>query len=361
MKNTFGNNVKVTLFGESHGECVGCVIDGFAPGIKIDEDYIKLQLWRRRPKNSLSTSRIETDEYRIVSGVYNGYTTGTPVCIIIPNTNINDKDYESLKNIMRPGHADYTQMIKYNGYQDFRGGGHFSGRLTSALVASGAIAELALMNKGILIGTHIKNLHGVMDRNIENIEEDIKKLNTCEFPVLDDVQKEKMKNEISKAKEMGESVGGITETYIYNLPAGLGEPTFDSCEGILSYALFGIPGIKGISFGLGFDFANTYGSKANDQFKVQDGSVITKTNNNGGINGGITNGMPIIINCSVKPTPSVYVKQETIDYEKMTNTQLSINGRHDPAIIHRVAPVIDGVCALCICDLLSMRYGDNYI
>ena len=204
-------------------------------------------------------------------------------------------------------------------------------------------------------------MHNVLDRDFDNYEEDIKYLNGSEFPVLCEDAKEKMKNEILKAKEMGDSVGGITETVIYNLPGGLGEPTFDSCEGLLAYALYGIPGIKGVSFGLGFGFANVYGSQGNDPFKIENGKIVTETNNNGGINGGITNGMPIVINCSVKPTPSIFIKQDTVDFAKMKESSLSIKGRHDPAIIHRVSPVIDGVCALVVCDLLSMRYGDSYI
>lgn len=357
MKNSFGSNIIFTLFGESHGDCVGCIVDGLAPGIKVDNEYIKKQLWKRRPKSALSTGRIETDEFIIQSGVFEGKTTGTPVCILIPNTNTNSSDYEAIKNLARPGHADFTANEKYLGFQDYRGGGHFSGRLTAAIVAGGSLAKLALEQVGIKMATHIKKLHGISDRSFEDIENDLSILGDMEFPVLNPEAKEQMKSEILKAKQMGDSVGGVTETIIINVPSGLGDPNFDSVESILSYALFGIPAIKGVSFGAGSEFASMYGSEANDTFYSDNGTVKTKTNNNGGINGGITNGMPVLFNCIVKPTPSIYKKQETVDLNTKENAELEIKGRHDPAIIHRIAPVIDAVSALCIYDLMVSKYG----
>ena len=357
MKNSFGTNLIFTLFGESHGECVGCILDGISPGIDIDLEYIKKQLWRRRPRSALSTGRIETDEFVIQSGVFNGKTTGAPICIVIPNKDVKSNDYEANKSIARPGHADFTANERYNGFQDYRGGGHFSGRLTAALVAGGSIANLALNKVGIKIGTHIKNLHGVEDRKFEDIDNDINILSNMEFPVLDPVQKEQMKEEILKAKGMGDSVGGITETVISGVLPGLGNPSFDSVESVLSYALFGIPAIKGVNFGCGNEFASMYGSQANDEFYYVGNKVKTKTNNNGGINGGITNGMPIVFSCVVKPTPSIYKEQKTINFETKENAILEIKGRHDPAIIHRIAPVIDSVSALCIYDLMAAKYG----
>lgn len=363
MKNTFGNSVAFTLFGESHGEEIGIVIDGLAPGIKVDEDYIRRQLDRRRPKGRISTSRSEADEYRIVSGVMNGRTTGTPICILIPNTNKKSGDYSKLAVLPRPGHADYSAMCKYHGFQDFRGGGHFSGRLTAPLVAAGAIARMALSDRGIFLGTHIKALAGKKDREFsENgLKSDLKLLSVSSFPVLDESAGEKMRAEAEKAAAEGDSVGGILETAVIGMPAGVGEPWFDTVESVLSHALFSIPAIKGIEFGDGFALADKKGSEANDAFVTDGASVTTKTNNNGGINGGITNGMPILFRLAVKPTPSIYKKQETVDLEKMENTELQIEGRHDPTIVHRAAPVVDAVTAMVLCDLLAGRFGTDFL
>ena len=359
VKNTIGTNVTFTIFGESHGEYIGMVLDGISPGVKIDYDFINKQMAKRRPKSAYSTSRVEKDEYKIISGVFNGFTTGTPICALIPNSNVHSSDYEEMKTIARPSHADYTANEKYHSYQDYRGGGHFSGRLTSAIVLGGAIAQMSLKKYDIKIATHIKNLHGIEDRDFAG-GSDIELLGSKEFPVLDDVAMEKMQNEILSAKEKGDSVGGITETVILGLGPGLGEPMFDSIESVLSHAIFSIPGIKGISFGLGFDFASKYGSEANDPFRIKDGKVVTETNNNGGINGGITNGMDVTFSCAVKPTPSISKEQKTIDFDKKEDKNIQIKGRHDPAIIHRICPVIDAMSAICLCDILSSRYGDDY-
>ncbi len=355
MKNTFGNNVTVTLFGESHGTHIGIVIDGMESGIRVDEEFIKYRLSLRSSANELSTERKEPDECRIVSGVFNGYTTGTPVCMIIENTNTLSKDYESLKIMPRPGHADYTAQIRYKGFQDHRGGGHFSGRLTAPLTAAGALMMSALEEKGIKIGTHISSLHGIKDRPFyeKELEKDIDTLNASSFAVLDNSRGELMKEAIRAAKNDGDSVGGILETAVTGFPAGIGEPWFDSVESRLSHILFSVPAVKGVEFGAGFGFADMKGSEANDAFYTDGEAILTKTNNNSGINGGITNGMPIIFRCVIKPTPSIYKEQNTVDLSKNENAKLSIRGRHDPAIIHRARAVIDSVTAIALYDMLS--------
>jgi chorismate synthase len=361
MKNTFGNSVSVTIFGESHGSEVGVILDGIAPGIKVDTDFIASQMDKRRAKGELSTKRIEADEVIISSGVFNGRTTGTPICLTVKNTNTQSKDYSETRSLARPGHADYTANCKYHGFEDFRGGGHFSGRVTAPLVAAGAIALSALKEKGIYIGTHIKKCAGIADRDFADIITDIKALENTDFAVFDEASKEKMIDAIKTASNDGDSVGGILETAIVGLPEGLGEPWFDSFEGVLSHILFSVPGIKGVQFGKGFEMADMMGSEANDQFEIKDGEIVTKTNNNGGINGGITNGMPVIFSCAVKPTPSIYKKQDTVDFINKENTEIEIKGRHDPAIIHRARVVIDSVVALAVCDILALRYGTDYL
>ena len=362
MKNTFGNNISVTIFGESHGEAIGAVVDGLTPGIEVDEEFIKHQLNLRRPSGSISTSRQESDPFNIVSGVYNGKTTGTPIAIIIPNENTKSKDYESMKYLLRPGHADYTAYEKYHGFQDTRGGGHFSGRITAPLVAAGAIIISALRKKGIYIGTHIKKCAGISDADFsDNLKDEILKLSNSEFAVLDNSAEDKMKEAILNAKSKGDSVGGILETAILGVPAGVGEPWFDSVESMLSHILFGIPAIKGVEFGKGFEMADMTGSQANDAFYTENGKVYTKTNSNGGINGGITNGMPIIFRCAVKPTPTIFVEQDTVSIDTMTNTKIKPEGRHDPAIIHRARVVADSVSAIVIADMLATKYGTDYL
>ncbi|MBR7101832.1 MAG: chorismate synthase [Clostridia bacterium] len=358
MKNTFGASISVTLFGESHGEAIGAVIDGMSPGIKIDYSFIDSQLGRRRPSSGTDTARQEKDEYSIVSGVFNGYTTGTPIAVIIPNKDVKSSDYSSIKDTPRPSHADYTARVKYGGYEDYRGGGHFSGRITAALVVAGAICMMALEGVGVKIGTHILKCAGVCDRPFENYLDDICCLEGKAFPVLSDVESE-MTERILQAKKDCDSVGGILQTAIYGVPAGVGEPWFDTVEGVLSHALFSIGGVKGVEFGSGFSMSEMTGSQANDEFLYEDGRVITKTNNNGGINGGITNGMPIVFNCAVKPTPSILKEQKTVNLTEKRDTVLKINGRHDPAIVRRAAVVVNSVSAICIADMLAQRYGTN--
>ena len=361
MKNTFGNAVKVTLFGESHGDAIGAVIDGLTPGIEIDYEFIDRQLNRRRSKTQVCTQRVEKDDYRIISGVFDGHTTGTPLCIVIPNRDTKSSDYQLFSSVARPGHADYTANCKYHGYQDYRGGGHFSGRITVALVAAGAIIQSALEKKGVYVGTHIKKCADVYDRDFENYVEDIKNLHVAQFSILDENSKEKMLSKTTEIKANGDSVGGIMQTAIYGVPAGLGEPWFDSLESMLSHAMFSIPAVKGVEFGIGFGCADMRGSEMNDEFYVSGENILTKSNNNGGINGGISNGMPIVFNCAVKPTSSIPRKQKTVNFIDKYNTEIEISGRHDSTIIPRACVVPETLSAIVIADLLIGRYGTDYL
>ena len=361
MRNTIGQALSVTLFGESHGAAVGAVIDGLAPGVKIDEEYIRRKMELRRPSGEISTARQEADAPEIVSGVYGGVTTGTPICIIIKNENARSGDYAELKDTPRPSHADYTAEMKYHGHQDPRGGGHFSGRITAALVAAGAIISSALESLGIEIGTHISYLHGIRDRALLGNVEDIRALNSKLFPVLKGEAESQMKIAIMDAKSCGDSLGGILETAVVGMPKGVGEPWFDTVEGTLSHILFSIPAVKGVEFGAGFGFADMTGSEANDPFRMVDGRIVTASNHNGGVLGGITNGMPIIFRTVIKPTPSISCPQDTVSLSRGENATISVGGRHDPAIIHRARAVIDAVTAIALGDLLTQRFGTDYL
>ncbi|MFV0381732.1 MAG: chorismate synthase [Breznakia sp.] len=365
MKNTFGTNFKITIFGESHGDMIGCVIDGLSAGIKLNENYIKHYLHMRKPKGTISTSRQEMDQIHYICGYFNGYTTGTPLTILIKNENTNSQDYEKTKSILRPSHADYSAYLKYHGFQDYRGGGHFSGRITAPLVVAGSIARQILETKGILIGSHLLQVKNYKDELLSEDEAilrtQLKTLNSDNFPVLDQQLKQEMISCIKQSASVGDSVGGMIETAIVNLPKGIGEPFFASIESVLSALLFSIPAVKGVSFGLGFDFAKYYGSEVNDEFHLQQGTIKTKTNNNGGINGGISNGMPIKLQCVIKPTASIYKPQNSVNIQTKENTQLQIQGRHDPAIVQRARVVVDSVVAIGLLDLLSQRYGYEWM
>ena len=360
MKNTFGQSMTVTLFGESHGPYIGAVLDGLAPGMEVDEDFIRHQLNLRRPSGKISTSRVEQDEFILASGVFNGKTTGTPLSVLIPNLVQHSADYENRPRIARPGHADYTASVKYHGYEDYRGGGHFSGRITAAIVAAAAIVIPALKKKGIRIGTHIKSCGNITDREFSDYAEDISFLSETNFPVLDEDTAGRMRQMMEEVAALGDSVGGVLETVVTGMPAGVGEPWFDTVEGRLSYAMYSIPAIKGVQFGDGFDLVNNKGSEYNDALYMNGSDVATKTNHNGGINGGITNGMPILFRCAVKPTPSIYKEQDSIDINTKTDAKLKIEGRHDPAIIHRARIVVDSMTALTLYDMLTVRYGTDF-
>ena len=360
MKNTFGNAVTLTLFGESHGEQIGAVLDGLCPGLAVDESFLRAQMELRRPFGRISTARHERDAVSIVSGVCCGKTTGTPLCILIPNTEQRSEDYAALKNVARPGHADYTAFCKYRGHADMRGGGHFSGRLTAPLVAAGAILLSMLKGKGIVLGTHLLRCAGVSDRAFTPKADELFAVNEKRFAVLDDAAGERMREAIERAANDGDSVGGVLETAVLGVPAGVGEPWFDTVEGLLSHALFSIPAVKGVAFGDGFALADRFGSEANDPFAIENGAVVTTSNRSGGVNGGITNGMPIRFHTAIKPTPSIGKPQRTVDFIKGEPTVLTLTGRHDPAIAHRARVAVDSITALVLVDLLTVRCGADW-
>ncbi|WP_251861900.1 chorismate synthase [Clostridium sp. Marseille-Q2269] len=355
MSGVWGKKINISIFGESHGEAIGIVMDGLPSGLKLDLNYIDYEMKRRAPgKNSISTARKEQDRFDILSGYFEERTTGTPLCAIIKNSDKKSKDYSKIKEVMRPGHADFTGNIKYEGYNDYRGGGHFSGRITAPLVFAGAVAKQILEKKGVVIGSHIKSIKYIQDTNFNLIdikEEQLKELRLEEFPTIDKDKKEEMKEIILQAKERGDSVGGIVECAAINLDSGLGSPFFDSIESTLSHLLFSIPAIKGVEFGAGFDITEMLGSESNDEFYYEDNKVKTYSNNNGGILGGITNGMPLVFRCAIKPTPSISKTQRTIDINKKENVILNVTGRHDPCIVQRAVPVIEAVTAIALLDV----------
>ena len=360
MKNSIGTSVILTVFGESHGPAVGVVLDGLAPGLPVDEAYIAEQLARRRPAGPADTARVEPDRFQLVSGVYEGRTTGTPLTILIPNENVRSADYAAVQAVARPSHADYTAQAKYHGFQDLRGGGHFSGRVTAGIVAAGAICRQALAAKGIRLGTHILRCAGVEDAPFTDVASELDRIEAKRFPLIRDLE-EQVEAAVLAAKSEQDSVGGVIQTGICGLPAGLGEPWFDSLEGVLARAAFAVGGVKGIEFGDGFGLAALRGSQANDPFRMQDGRVVTATNHNGGINGGITNGMPVVFNLAVKPTPSISRPQQTVDFVQGKDVELALTGRHDPAIIRRICPVVTALVAVVLCDQLALRFGTDYL
>ncbi|WP_234122228.1 chorismate synthase [Clostridium hydrogenum] len=357
MSGVWGNKLQLSIFGESHGKAIGVVINGLEPGIELDMEMINKEMERRAPgRNKYSTQRKEGDKIEIVSGFFNGKTTGTPLTAMIWNGDQHSKDYGNIKDTPRPGHADYTGFIKYGGFNDYRGGGHFSGRITAPIVFAGAVAKQILMKQNIVIGSHILSINNIREDNFDRVninEETLKELTLKAFPVLDEEKGEEMKNVISNARDNLDSVGGIIECSAINVPAGFGDPFFDSVESTLSHLLFSIPAVKGVEFGAGFDITKMQGSEANDDFYYDEaGNVKTYSNNNGGILGGITSGMPIIFRTAFKPTASIYKKQKTINLCTKKNDEISINGRHDPCIVLRAVPVVEAVCAIGILDIL---------
>lgn len=356
MSGVWGNKIKLSIFGESHGKAIGITMDGLEPGISLNLDNIKMEMARRSPgKSNLVTARSEGDEFEILSGFFNGKTTGTPLCAIIYNSNKKSEDYDEIKDLLRPSHADYTGYVKYNGFNDYRGGGHFSGRLTAPLVFAGAVCKESLLDHGIVIGSHIKSISNIEDQGFDftNIEKEILLgLGQEDFPVINKSIETKMKEIIMKAKEAKDSVGGIIEACAINLPVGLGNPFFDSVESVLSHLLFSIPAVKGVEFGLGFDITKARASEVNDEFFLDGDKIKTKKNNNGGVLGGITNGMPLVFRVAVKPTPSISKLQNTVDINKKENSSIEIKGRHDPCIVQRAVPVVEAVTAIAVLDLL---------
>ena len=353
MSSTWKNNISFTVFGESHGPAIGVCMDNVPPGESIDVDKIYKFMARRAPKkDGTTTMRNEKDIPQIISGFHNGKTTGTPLVAMIANSDQHSQDYNNLSRLARPGHADYTGALRYRGFNDIRGGGHFSGRLTAPLCFAGAVAQQILEKRGIYIGAHISEIHGITDKAFDPINtsrQDIIDLKEKDFPVIIDVQGNEMKKEILNARENQDSVGGIIECIAINVPAGIGSPIFDGLENSIAQLIFGIPAIKGLEFGAGFDVAKMTGAENNDEVYVNErGIVVTKTNNHGGILGGISSGMPITLKVAVKPTPSISQPQETIDYSAMKNETLVVKGRHDPCIVARAVPCVEAAVSLAV-------------
>lgn len=352
----YANDINIEIFGESHGEEIGCVITNLPAGVKIDAKKMQYDLSLRAPGNDpTATTRKEADTPVIVSGVLDGVTTGAPLTIIIKNTNTHSTDYSGLKDCPRPSHSDYAAFVKYDGFNDIRGGGNFSGRLTAPLVAAGSLCESILNSRDIWVGGHILKIGNVEDKKFDatNVtKKDFEKLNKF-FAVNDEECEEKMREVIAQAKYDGDSIGGAVELCAVGLPAGVGSPMFYGVENVVSQYLFAVPAVKAIEFGAGKDFAEMLGSQANDQMYYDDQTVKTYSNNCGGILGGITNGMPITVSVTLKPTPSIAKPQKTVNLKLKENTELVIHGRHDPCIVARALPALKAALCVALVKLLA--------
>ncbi len=351
--------MRYSIFGESHGSAIGVVLEQVPPGLVLDREAISKEMARRAPgKSPLSTARKEADIPEILSGVFEGKTTGTPLCAIIHNSDHHSKDYAKTRFLARPSHGDYTGFVRYQGCNDYRGGGHFSGRLTAPLVFAGAVAKQFLTQRGITVGAHISQVGTVKDTSFAATELTptlFQTLSEKAFPTVDDQAGAAMQAEILQAREELDSIGGAIQCAVLGLPVGVGSPDLGcNVEGVLAQHLFAVPAVKGLSFGAGFDFAAMRGSQANDPFYMENGQVKTRTNHSGGVNGGISNGMPILFQVAIRPTPSIGREQDTINFSTMEDAKLTIQGRHDPCIVHRAVPVIEAAAALAICELLGI-------
>ena len=357
MGSTWGKNIKLSLFGESHGIGIGITIDGLPSGVELDLEGIKIEMRRRATgKNELTTARKEADTFEILSGYFNGFTTGAPLSIVIRNRDQQSRDYSKIKDIARPAHADYTGNKRYDGYNDYRGGGHFSGRLTAPIVFAGAIAKQILAKEKIYIGSHIKSIKDLEDSNFRESDltkEKFEKLSMEQLPFLDENLIDIARDKILEAKSNHDSVGGVIECAIIGMKPGVGNPFFNSIESQLSSLMYSIPAVKGVEFGTGFDITKLYGSEANDDIYIKDEKVVTSTNHNGGIVGGITNGMPISFKIAIKPTPSISKIQNTVNMKTMEETKFEIVGRHDPCIVPRALVVVEAMAAIGILDFLN--------
>ncbi len=348
MSSTFGENLKLTIFGQSHGAAIGMTLDGIPAGLPVDPDALQSFLSRRAPgQNQWSTPRKEADQPEFLSGILDGHTCGSPIAAVIYNTNTRSDDYDNLKNCPRPGHADYTAQVKYGGSQDAAGGGHFSGRLTAPLCIAGGLCKQWLEAMGIQIGAHIQSIGPVRDEPFDPINPELAKVGQL-FPTLTADSAEKMQELIAQTRAKGDSVGGSIQCAVTGLPAGLGEPMFGGVENRIAQIIYGIPAVKGLAFG----DTQTFGSENNDPFTLEKGQVRTSTNHCGGILGGITNGMPLLFTVSVKPTPSIALPQQTVDLSAMENTTITVEGRHDPCIVPRAVPVVEAAAAIAIYDLI---------
>ena len=359
MASYLGEHIHVSVFGQSHSPAIGVVVDGLPAGERVDMEELGRFLKRRAPgQNATSTPRKEADLPQFLSGLVDDVTCGAPLAALIENTNTRSQDYAQLRDKPRPGHADFTAQVKYGGFQDVAGGGHFSGRLTAPLCIAGGICLQILKRRGIEVAAHIASIAGEADRPFDPMGEGVETLDALKrapFPVLDEKAGERMRKAILQAKEEGDSVGGIVECLVTGVPAGLGEPMFGGMENRLAAALFGIPAVKGVEFGAGFGVAKMRGSENNDPFTVKNGKLVTETNHAGGILGGITNGMPLVFRLAVKPTPSIAKQQQTVSLSKKQVEELVVTGRHDPCIVPRAVPVVEAVTALTILDLLFSR------
>ena len=343
------------IFGESHGPAIGVVLEGVPAGLELDLEQVQKELDRRKPgQGPTTTARKESDLVEVLSGVFEGKTTGAPLAMVIRNSDQHSQDYESIRYTPRPSHGDYAGFIKSKGCLDYRGGGHFSGRLTAPLVAAGAVAKQLLAQRGVWVGAHISSIYGITDASLEDTQA-LKAVAAKAFPVLDDAKGEEMRQAILEAKEEQDSVGGAIECAVTGLPAGLGAPDFGcNVEGIFSQYLFAVPAVKGVDFGAGVAFSLMRGSEANDPFEVRNGQVVTRTNHAGGINGGITNGMPVTFEVTIRPTPSISLPQESVDLRTGEEVEIEIKGRHDPCIVPRAVPVIEAAAALAACAVLGI-------
>ena len=357
MSSEIGKNINVSIFGESHGAAIGAVINGLPAGEKLDLELIREQMRRRAPgQDPSATKRREADEPEILSGVLDGFTTGAPLAAIIRNSDTRSSDYSYLNGHPRPSHADYAASVKYGGCFDIRGSGHFSGRLTAPIVFAGAACRQILARRGVTVGGHVCSIADVSDLPFDPVEitaEQLKTLNPAYFSVIDSGAKAEMARVIEAARMDADSVGGVVEVAAVGLPVGVGEPMFGGVEGTLAKIIYGIPAVKGVEFGAGFGITKMRGSNANDRYVERDGRVATATNNNGGITGGITNAMPVIVRAAFKPTPSIGKAQPTLDTNDMTERELIIRGRHDPCIVPRALPVVEAAVCIGLSDLMK--------
>ncbi len=356
MSSTFGDKIKISIFGESHGNGIGVVIDGLPAGEKIDMDAVHEQMARRAPgRDKTATPRKESDLPKVLSGMLGDTLTGAPLCAVIENTNTRSQDYGNLLSKPRPGHSDYTAYVKYRASNDIRGGGHFSGRITAPIVFAGAVCRQLLEKKGVKIAAHIERIGNVTDKRFDSVKINsdlVKRLSNSSFALIDTEKEAAMRAEVEAARLDRDSVGGVVECAVTGLPVGIGEPMFDGVEGTIAKAVFGVPAVKGIEFGAGFELAKMRGSASNDPFRYENGSVVTETNNCGGILGGITDGMPVIFRAAIKPTPSISRPQKTVDLQTSENAELEIHGRHDPCIVPRAVPVIEAAAAIAVLNLM---------
>ena len=352
MSSTYGENLKLSIFGQSHGPAIGMTLDGIPAGLPVNVEKLQQFLNRRAPgQNDWSTPRKEEDRPEFLAGLLDGFTCGAPIAAVIHNKNTRSGDYANLKDCPRPGHADYTAQVKYGGFQDAAGGGHFSGRLTAPLCIAGGLCKQWLEEMGIHIGAHILAIGECGDRYFDPTDPEIESV-PADFPVLDPEAGKAMQDLIAEARAAGDSVGGIIECAVTGLPAGIGEPMFGGVESRIAQIVYGIPAVKGVEFGIGFECACLAGSQSNDDFQIIDGKIVTQTNHAGGILGGITNGMPVIFSVAMKATPSIAAPQKSISLSRMENTTLEIKGRHDPCIVPRAVPVIEAAAAIAIYDMI---------